>query len=71
MIKNIAIFASGSGTNAENIANYFKTKGLIRINLIVSNKNDAYVIERAKNLQIDSIVIKQSEWADSAYILGN
>ena len=70
MIKNIAIFASGSGTNAENIANYFKTKGLIRINLIVSNKNDAYVIERAKNLQIDSIVIKQSEWADSAYILG-
>ena len=68
MIKNIAIFASGSGTNTENIANYFKTKGLISINLIVTNKKDALVIQRAKNLGIASVVIEKSAWSNEAKV---
>ena len=48
----VAIFASGNGSNAENIANYFKNNNSILIDSIYTNKVDAYVIERAKNLAI-------------------
>ena len=55
-MKKIAIFASGSGSNAENIALYFeKTKTAI-VELILCNKKDAYVFERAKNLNIKSFL---------------
>ncbi len=48
----IAIFASGSGSNAENIANYFSSNSNIIIDSIYTNKSDAFVIERAKKLSI-------------------
>lgn len=44
----IAIFGSGSGTNAENIIQYFQGNSSIEIALVVSNKADAYILERAK-----------------------
>jgi len=50
----IAIFASGSGTNAENIVDYFKMDSHIKVSLILSNKNSAYVLERARKLNIKS-----------------
>ena len=43
MTTKIALFASGSGSNAENIVNYFADKPGIEFPLIVSNKVDAYV----------------------------
>ena len=52
MKKNIAIFASGSGTNAENIIRYFQENDLIRVALVLSNRSDAYVLERAHRLQV-------------------
>lgn len=55
-MKNIAIFASGSGTNAENIAEYFKKSSDVKIALIVCNKAEAYVMERAKRLGIPAII---------------
>jgi phosphoribosylglycinamide formyltransferase-1 len=61
MIK-IAILASGSGSNAENIVNYFNGNGKVSIPLIISNKKDAYVHERAKNLNIKSITFTRSEF---------
>ena len=64
MKKNIAIFASGSGTNAENIINYFRNNPRISINLIVTNREDAFVRERAKRLEVDSYVIKKEAWKD-------
>jgi formyltetrahydrofolate-dependent phosphoribosylglycinamide formyltransferase (EC 2.1.2.2) len=54
MIK-IAIFASGSGSNAENIANYFAESNTVSIPLIISNKKDAYVHERANKLGINRL----------------
>lgn len=48
-MSNLAIFASGSGSNAENIINYFSSYSDITIKLILTNNKDAYVIERAKN----------------------
>jgi len=48
----IAIFASGSGSNAENIYKYFEKSKNIKIELLLTNNKNAYVIERAKNLNI-------------------
>lgn len=50
--KRIAIFASGSGSNAENIYNYFKGNNEIEISLILTNNAEAKVIERATRLNI-------------------
>lgn len=61
MIK-IAIFASGSGSNAENIVNYFEGNQEVSIPLIISNKSDAYVHQRAKRLGIKSISFTKSEF---------
>jgi len=61
MIK-IAIFASGSGSNAENIANYFTGSKSITIDAIVSNKADAYVHKRAKMLGIESFTFTKQDF---------
>src|SRR5690554_8003918 len=66
---NVAIFASGNGSNAENIANYFSDNNNISITLIVSNKSDAYVHERAKKLRIPSVSFNKIEFADGIKIL--
>jgi len=58
--KNIAIFASGGGSNAESIIQHFQTNKSIQVALIVSNKPNAYVLQRAANHNIDSIVIDKA-----------
>ncbi len=60
-MKKIAIFASGSGSNAENIARYLETHKHIKVDLILSNKKNAYVLERAKKLNIASYVFSKDE----------
>ena len=61
-MHKIAIFASGSGTNAENIVNYFKNSKTVEISLIVSNKKDAFVLERAKKLGIEAVTFSKNEF---------
>ena len=68
-MKNIAIFASGSGSNAENIAGYFEGSDVARISLIVCNKADAYVFERAKRLGIPSRLVTKADMADSEAVM--
>lgn len=68
MIK-IAIFASGSGSNAENIANYFAESNTVSIPLIISNKKDAYVHERANKLGIKSVTFSKNEFETSDSVL--
>lgn len=57
-MKNIAIFASGEGTNAENLFNYFNNDKRVKIKLVVTNSDTAGVVARAekykKNVQIIS-----------------
>lgn len=57
-MKNIAIFASGEGTNAENLFNYFKEDKRVKIKLVITNKDSAGIVQRAerhkKNIQIIS-----------------
>ena len=61
MQKKLAIFASGSGSNAENICNYFANSSDIEVVLICTNKKDAYIVKRAKKLHIPVDFITKSE----------
>lgn len=69
MLVKVAIFASGSGTNAENIINYFSKSTAIDICLLLSNKADAYVLERAKSLSVPSVVFSREDFYDSDRVL--
>lgn len=60
-MNNIAIFASGSGTNAENIIRFFRPDNEINIKLVLSNKPDARVLERAENHNIDCFVFTREQ----------
>ena len=61
-MKKIAILASGSGSNAENIANYFNGSDYAEVSFIIANNPNAYVLERAKRLGIESVVITKTEF---------
>jgi len=65
----IALFASGSGTNVENIAQYFKGHPTVEVSLILSNKKDAYVLERAKNLNIPAKVFTREQFYQTTKIV--
>ena len=58
---NIAIFVSGSGTNCENIIRYFQGSTSSNIALVVSNRKDAYALERAKGLGVPTAVVPKAE----------
>jgi phosphoribosylglycinamide formyltransferase-1 len=64
----IAIFASGSGTNAEEITNYFKGHPFINVTLILSNNPKAGVLERARKLDIPAKVFTREEFTTSKVI---
>ncbi len=68
MIK-LAIFASGSGSNAENIVEYFKGDNSVAISLIISNKEDAYVHQRAKKLNIESATFSKNDFYTTDKVL--
>jgi len=55
-MKRIAIFASGSGSNAQKIIEYFQENPEIEVSLVLSNNPEAYVLERASGLGIPSYV---------------
>jgi len=62
MKQNIAILASGNGTNAENFMNFFENSEIAQISLILSDKKSAFVLERAKNHHIPSFSFTKSEF---------
>jgi phosphoribosylglycinamide formyltransferase-1 len=64
-MTRIAIFASGSGSNAENIANYFSDNANVEISLFLTNKENAYVLERAKQLEIQSVVFHRTQFLET------
>ena len=69
MKRNIAILASGSGTNAENIIRYFSKSTSVCIKLVLSNKEDAYVLRRAESLGVPFKVFLKDQWAGGCAIL--
>ena len=64
-MKRIVIFASGSGSNAENIIKYFQKNKLAKVTLVLSNKSAANVLVRAKKLSVPSKTFNKSELINS------
>ena len=68
-MKNIAIFASGSGTNAENIIRRFANSKTIKTALVLSNNPNAGVHERVNSLGVPSFVFTRDEFTEAAPVL--
>ena len=66
---HIAIFASGAGSNARKIIEYFENKGLrIKVSLIVCNVPGAGVLEIAKEKGIPSLIINKTDFSATGYV---
>jgi phosphoribosylglycinamide formyltransferase-1 len=68
-MKRIILFASGSGTNAENIINYFDDSENVTIAKVLCNKKNAKVFDRCKNLNIDCIHFTKDNFVTTDNIL--
>ncbi len=67
-MKHIAILASGSGTNAENIIRYFSTNSNAKVSLVLSNKRQALVLNRAEALGIPSEFFDHDDFYESGKV---
>ena len=66
---HIAIFVSGSGTNCENIIRYFQQSPTVHVALVVSNRADAFALERAKRLNVPACVVPKTDLNNPDIIL--
>jgi phosphoribosylglycinamide formyltransferase-1 len=62
MPYKIAILASGNGSNAENIAKHFANSELARVEMVLTNKRDAAVVQRMQPLGIDTFYVPNDAW---------
>lgn len=69
MSHSIAIFASGSGSNAENIIKYFSHSEQFNFPLIISNKPDAFVHKRAESFKIPSVTFSREDFMEGTKII--
>ena len=65
----LAVFASGSGSNAENIIRHFQYHPSIEVTCICTNRSDAYVIERARKYKVPVLVFTREEFYQSEKVL--
>lgn len=68
MKKQIAVFASGNGSNAENLITYFNNSKIAQVGLVLSNNPDAGVIQRAKRLKVPFCVFTKKELQNSTKV---
>lgn len=69
MKKRIAIFASGSGSNAQKILEFFKKHPEAEVALVLSNNPEAYVLQRADNFEVPSHIFDKQEFYKSDEIV--
>lgn len=67
-MKKIALMASGSGTNAQKIIEYFKNSDSVKVDCLLSDKPSAYALERAKNQGVDTFVFDKNTFYNTAEI---
>ncbi len=67
--KRIAIFASGSGSNAQKIMEHFKKHRDAEIAIVMTNNPDAYVLQRADNFEIPTHIFNRNELYNSTGII--
>lgn len=67
--SRIAIFASGSGSNAEEIMKHFQNHSSAEVVLLLSNNPEAYALERAKKFNVSTQVFDKRQWRESEVVL--
>jgi phosphoribosylglycinamide formyltransferase 1 len=67
--KRIAIFASGNGSNAEEIIRYFKNDPDIEVAAILTNNSNAFVIERAKQHNLPFLIFNKTDFTQRTVVL--
>jgi phosphoribosylglycinamide formyltransferase-1 len=65
----IAIFASGKGTNAEAIINYFRNHSLVEVKMLLSNNPQALALQRAKDLNIEAKSFTREQFRESDEVI--
>ncbi len=70
-MKRIAIFASGSGSNAENIITYFQNNKKAEVFRVFTNNPNAQVLERSKKLGVETLVFDKEQLSDSKWAIEN
>ncbi|MDQ3048100.1 MAG: phosphoribosylglycinamide formyltransferase [Bacteroidota bacterium] len=68
-MKNIAIFASGEGTNAQKIIDHFRQSARGRVSLVVCNKPGAGVLRRAEQANVPVLMINRSSFYESDEVI--
>lgn len=66
---NIAVFVSGNGTNCENLIRYFEGSELATVVLVVSNKADAFALERARRLGAPTAVAVKADLNNQQFMM--
>ncbi|MRX63062.1 phosphoribosylglycinamide formyltransferase [Maribacter luteus] len=67
--KQIVLFASGSGSNVENIIRYFQDKPNVTIAMVLTNKRDAKVLERCNRLNISALYFNKTSFRETECVL--
>lgn len=67
--KRIAIFASGSGSNAQKIMEHFKKHNDAEVSIVLTNNPDAYVLQRADNFEIPSHIFDRNEFYKTNHVV--
>lgn len=68
-MKKIVLFASGNGTNAEEIIRYFNKSSLATVTNVLTNNSDAKVIDKAKKLEVNTLIFNKTE-LNNGFVLG-
>ncbi|NMC41726.1 MAG: phosphoribosylglycinamide formyltransferase [Bacteroidales bacterium] len=68
-MNSIAIFASGSGTNAENIIKYFSNRKTAKVALVLSNNPEAYVLKRSARHNVPAVIFDRHDFYDTGKVL--
>ena len=67
-VPNIVIFASGSGSNAENIINWAQNRKTYRVTAVLCNRKDAFVLTRAERLGVPHYTFTASEFRNNTLV---
>ena len=68
-MTNIAVFASGTGTNAVNLAKTFNSGNRIHVALCLTDRENAPVIEKMKDLGVETLYFPRSVWKENPQVI--
>ena len=68
-MQRIAIFASGTGSNARKIIEHFQSNDDISVDIVISNKKNAKVLDMAAGHGIDTLIINRASFYESKEVV--